>query len=300
MNLALCFNDVGRFWTLGSFVIKELAKQDDIVIKTHCRIPEDTGILQEQCKLDLDLILVIDCGTHFKLHHEKGKLGKAKTAFWVSDLHRSDWAKHRLQMIREFKYDHVFYAQKNFKNIVMQQGYAENQCSWLPHAVDTDIFKPLSWITKKFDTGYVGYLNDRRKKMSEIVSQFVSFKHYSSVWTELANRCLNECKILWNCSVEQDINMRVFESLATGIPLITDKIVNNGFEDLFEDDKDLLTYSNEQEMKEKIVRLIASPDLRKYIGENGRKKVLMYHSYRNRINTILGTMGFPLLQNYNA
>jgi hypothetical protein len=201
-------------------------------------------------------------------------------------------------MIREWHYDHVFYAQKNFKDMVMKQGYNENTCSWLLHGVDADIFKPMSWITQKYDCGYVGYLNDKRKKMSEVASHYVNFKHFSSCWAWSAARALNECKILWNCSVEDDINMRVFESMATGLPLLTNKIINNGFEELFVDDRDVLTYTNESEMKEKLVRLLANPDLRKSIGENGKQRVLASHTYRNRLNTIFGTLNFPLLKNY--
>ena len=299
MNLALAFNDQ-RYWSPGAYIKRELAKQDDVDIVMHARIPEDTGLVEESCGLKIDLLLVVDDGnTHFKIHHHRGKLAKqTKTCIWLSDLHRPDWAAWRLQMIKEWRYDHVFYAQKNFKDIVMKQGYKETECSLLYHAVDPDIFKPMPWIAKRHDAGFVGYLNERRKKMSEIVSQYCDFKHYASVWELNACRCMNECKILWNCSVEDDVNMRTFESMATGLPLLTNKIINNGFEELFVDGRDVLTYADEDEMKEKLVRLLANPDLRKSIGENGKRNVLTSHTYRNRLNTILGTMGFPLLKDY--
>ena len=146
MNIILCYNDINRFFTPGSYVLKELSNQNEIFINAHCRIPEDTGICRESSNPDTDLILIVDDGTHFKMHHERGFLPKkCKVAFWISDLHRSDWSVHRLQMIREFKFDHVFYAQKNFRQKILDCNYQQHECSWLPHATDADIFKPMPW-----------------------------------------------------------------------------------------------------------------------------------------------------------
>jgi len=300
MNIILAFND-NRYWTVGSYIKRELAKQDDINIVAHTRIPEDTGICEEQCGLDADLILVIDDGvSRFKLHHHRDKLPKkTKTAYWGSDFHREDWAAWRKQMIREWKYDHVFYAQKNFKEQIMSCGYKSSECSWLPHAVDPEIFKPMPQIKKKYDIGYVGFLNDRRKEIATVLQDIMRFKHFNSVWEVNAARAINECKIGFNISVEDDVlNMRTFETMACGLPLLVNKVVGNGLEDHFEDGKDLLTYADLSELKEKAVRLLANPDYRNSIAENGRLKTLTGHTYRNRINTILGTMGFNLLQNY--
>jgi spore maturation protein CgeB len=302
MNIALVYSDSNRFWTVGSFILKELSKQDEINIVCHPQIPEDLGILEEQCGLNIDLIIVIDCSVHYKVHHHSGKLGKARVVFWVSDMHRQDWSSWRLQMIKEFHYDHIFYAQKSFKQMILDCGYTESEVTFLPHAVDTDVFKPMSWIEKRYDMGFVGYSNDRRKKAVDVLKQYVNFRHFDSIWAWAACRALNEMKIGFNCSVEDsDIcNMRVFETLACGIPLLTNYVPNMGIEDLFGNDYEnkMLTYSNEQEMIEKAVRLIACSDLRKQLAENGLKHIKTYHTYRNRINTILGIMGFELLKNY--
>jgi spore maturation protein CgeB len=298
MNLALVFNDSPRYWTVGSFVKRALSQQNDVSIVAHPRIPEDTGILEESNKLDIDLILLIDSSTHYKVHHHKGKLGKAKTCFWISDLHRQDWSVWRLQMIKEFKFDHVFYAQKNFKEKVMACGYTENECSFLPHATDPEIFKPMPWITKKFDMGFVGYTNPKRDRIINIVKEYMRFKHFDSVWELNAARSMAECKMILNVPVEDDVcNMRLFESMSCQIPLLTENVKNNGLEDLFEPDM-YLAYSNDAELKEFAVRLIANREYREQMALKARKHVLAHHTYRNRINSILGTMGFPLLNNY--
>jgi glycosyltransferase involved in cell wall biosynthesis len=300
-NIALVYNDSPRFWTVGSYIEKVLANQNEISLVGHPRIPEDTGVLEQQCGLDLDLVIVIDCSVHYKTHHHRGKLlPKTRTCIWLSDLHRSDWAVWRLQMIREWHYNHVFYCQKNFKEMIINCGYSENEISFLPHAADPEIFKPLPYISKKFDIGYIGYSNSKRQRAETILKEYMNFKHFDSVWAWTANRCMQELKIGFNISVEQDINMRIFETMAAGIPLLTNYIPDNGMEDLFGKDLEdkMLVYNNELEMKEKAVRLLANPDLRKTLSENARQHVLQYHTYRNRINTLLGTMGFELLKNY--
>ena len=299
MNIALAFND-SRYWSPGSYIKKELSKQDEINIVTHCRIAEDTGICEEQCGLNIDLILVVDDGNpaYMKLHHHRGKLGKAKTAIALSDLHRSEWASWRLQQIREWHYDHVFYAQKDFKKIVMEQGYTDSEVTWLPHAADPEIFKPLPQITKRFDAGYIGFTNSKRDRYFDIVKQYCNFKHYNSAWGEFANRCMQELKICINIPVENDTcNMRSFESTIGGIPLLIQMDDKNGFDEMFNNDM-YLSFKDENDLKEKLVRLIANPELGKSMAEKARVHALAHHSYRNRINTILAKTGFELLKNY--
>jgi hypothetical protein len=298
MNIALVYNDSAeRFWTVGSYILKIFSEQPEINIVAHPRIPEYLGILEEQCNLDIDLILIIDSSTHYKMHHHKGKLGKARTCFWVSDLHRADWSLWRLQMIREFKYDHIFYAQKNFRKQVEECGYEYGKsCSWLPHAADPDIFKPMPWIEKTCDIGFVGYSNEKRDHISKVLSEICRYKQFSSVWAWQAVRKLNECKIGLNVPVTDDIaNMRLFETAACGLPLLIEKN-DNGLEDLFHSDM-YLAYSSDKELKEFAVRLIASSELRKNMGEKARKHFLIHHTYRNRINSLFATLGFEMLKN---
>jgi len=300
MNLAFVFNDSPRYWTVGSYLKRELAKQDEIDVVAHARIPEDVPIIEEQNKFDIDLVVVVDCSVHYKLHHCKGKLcKKTKTCVWLSDMHRPEWASWRLQMIKEWKYDHVFYAQKNFRDMILKVGYKDTECTYLPHATDSEIFKPMPWIKKRYDIGFVGYNNPKRQSFVNLLKDYMIFKHFDSVWELNAARRLNELKIGFNVSLEDDaLNMRSFETMSVGIPLLINRVVGNGMEDFFIEDKDFLAFSDGNELKEKAVRLLANPEMRKIISDSARNKVLAMHTYRNRMNTILGTMGFEMLKNY--
>ena len=53
--------------------------------------------------------------------------------------------------------------------------------------------------------------------------------------------------IVFNKSIKNDINMRVFESTASESLLFTDKIINNGWSDLFKD-KPFVIYENKNEL----------------------------------------------------
>jgi spore maturation protein CgeB len=153
-------------------------------------------------------------------------------------------------------------------------------------------------ITKRYDIGFVGYNNPKRQAYVNIIKDYMRFKHFDSTWEMHAARCMNELKIGLNISVEDDVlNMRTFETMSVGIPLLINKVVGNGMEDFFEEDRDYLAFSNEQELKEKAVRLIASPDMRRVVSESARTKVLAMHTYRNRLNTVLATLGYDMLKN---
>ena len=301
INVMLLYNDVGRYWTVGSYIKRLFAQDPQYNIVSHARIPEDVGMFT--CKdLNINLAINIDDGTCFKCHHHTKEIKEQgiKTAYWISDLHMVSWANWRLQLISEFRYDHIFVCQKPFIPMILERGYSQEQTHWLPHAIDSSLFIPMPQIEKIYDVGYVGYLNDKRKQHSDILKEMINFKAYHTRWELDAARCINECKIGWNCSVTDldYANMRVFETMACRVPLITNcnRKEHAGLLDLFEDGKHLLVYENEQEMKEIIVRLLANPELREKIAYDGHIHTLQNHTYKNRLNTLLDTMGFPLLK----
>ena len=301
-NVLLLYNDIDRYWTPGSYLKRLLAQDPQYDVVGHARIAEDVDLIVDQ-NLKIDLALVIDSGgPWFKLHHHTKSIKEKgiKTAVWWSDLHRNDWASWRLQVISEFRYDHVFVCQKPFIEMIKQRNYEDHQIYWLPHAVDPSVFIPMPQIEKKYDIGYVGYMNDRRRHQSLILKELMNFKEYHTRWELDAARCINECKIGWNCSVTDldYANMRVFETLACKVPLLVycNRKEHAGLLDLFEDGKHLFVYESEDELRELSVRLLMNPDLRESVVDEGYRAVVTHHSYKNRLNTLLDTMGFPLLK----
>ena len=296
----MMFNDT-RFWTVGSYCKKVLERDPKIEILAHGRIPEDVGLCEHEPLMEqTDLVMVIDSSTHYKIHHGANILKKygVKTCFWVSDTHRPDWASWRLQMMTEWRYDYIFVCQKDAIEMVKNCGYSEDQIVWLPHAVDTEIFRYEEQFEKRYDVATVGFRNEKRDKYFPELHKVCEFKEGINLWAWSASRLYNESKIGLNLSVTNDyLNMRTFEVPACKIPLVTNINRNNdnGFFEIFKDEEDCLVYENVDEMKEVIVRLLCNPDLYEKIKHNAYAKILAHHSYKNRCNTMLATMGYEML-----
>lgn len=300
MNIVMFFDD-SRFWTVGSYCKKILERDPNVNIIGHGRIPEDVGLVENDKLMEkTDLVLVIDSSTHYKLHHGASILKKhnVKTCFWISDTHRPDWLSWRLQMITEWKYDHIFVCQKDAIELVKSCGYKDFEITWLPHAVDSEIFRYEPQFEKIHDVATVGFRNPKRDEYFPSLHKIVEFAEGQNLWAWSASRFYNEAKMGLNLSVTNDyLNMRTFEIPACKIPLIAncDKKNDNGFLEIFQDGEDCLVYNSIDEMKEMVVRLLCNPDLYEKIKENGYSKVLTHHTYKNRCNTILSTLGFEML-----
>lgn len=75
-------------------------------------------------------------------------------------------------------------------------------------------------------------------------------------------------------------NMRLFETTGVGTCLITDWKEN--ITDLFEPDKEILTYRSAEECVEKIKYLLANENVRKAIANAGQKRTLRDHTFDKR------------------
>jgi len=79
--------------------------------------------------------------------------------------------------------------------------------------------------------------------------------------------------------------MRIFESAGCGVCLLAENKKNIG--ELFEVDKEIVTFSSFDEALEKIEWLFNNEQKMIEIGENARKRVLKDHTYENRAQNII-------------
>ncbi len=74
----------------------------------------------------------------------------------------------------------------------------------------------------------------------------------------------------FNASLNGDLNLRVFEILASGAALITDRLApESGLEDLFTDGKELATYADDVELALLTTEYLQRPDEARAMGEAG-------------------------------
>ncbi len=79
-------------------------------------------------------------------------------------------------------------------------------------------------------------------------------------------------------------NIRMFETTGVGTCLLTDKKTN--INDLFIEDKEIVTYNSHEECVEKIEWLLRNPEKCREIALAGQKKCLKEHNYLNRMKEL--------------
>ncbi len=98
---------------------------------------------------------------------------------------------------------------------------------------------------------------------------------------------LKKTKILINKHIEDTEfagNMRLFEGTGLGCLLITDK--KKGLEELFIPDKELVVFKNSIDLIDKLKFYLSNKEKLSKIAENGQKKTLLFHNYKNRVDQL--------------
>ncbi len=193
--------------------------------------------------------------------------------FWAIDTHQYLPA----QIEKSKHFDLVFSAQKN---AVANLG---PHAHWLP--AGAGMHEKDYGFERTIDVGFIGNIfpraHDRRKKIVEYLSNVIpGFAVFNNVFLEEKAKLASRMKIMVNVSLNNDINFRIFETLACGALLITDKINGNGLEDLFRDGEHLITFDSEKDLVEKIHYYLEHEDERIRIADAGKAKVLECYTHK--------------------
>lgn len=143
---------------------------------------------------------------------------------------------------------------------------------------------------KKYDVCFIGNFHSQfaLKRMVAVEALFAAFPNFyfgNRTYKEMIEKYA-ESKIVFNCSLNQDVNMRVFESMCSGSCLVTDRLPD--LDALgFVDGVHYAGYSSKEEMVEVVKDLLVNDSKREEIARNGRSEVLKKHTYAHRLQTIL-------------
>jgi spore maturation protein CgeB len=231
-----------------------------------------------------DILLYVDPAPTWPLGLES--VSCITVAYFI-DVHRE--INSRLQIASFF--DLVFVAQKEYVKAFHQEGHS--QTFWLPLACDEEIHNQ-STAERSLDVGFVGKLGSRGTRRWEILSSILpqfrtnNYKRFF-VPREMAT-VYGQSKIVFNVSINGDVNMRVFEGMAAGALLVTDRI-GNGLNKLFTEGVHYVGYGSIDEAKEKISFYLANVVEREQIAQAGQQEVLEHHTYLKRWETILQQTG---------
>src|SRR5580704_6225770 len=96
-------------------------------------------------------------------------------------------------------------------------------------------------------------------------------------------RTYSAARTVFNRSIRNEVNMRVFESLACGSLLVTNDLSDNGQDGLFRDGVHLASYRDGDELVDKVAFYLARDEARERIAAAGRAEVLAKDTYRHRM-----------------
>lgn len=200
------------------------------------------------------------------------------TAAYFIDVHQ-DLAS-RLRLSRFF--DVVFVVQKDFVSEFENAGHPN--VHWMPLACDPEIHCQPNEV-RQFDVGFVGKLGLqgtwRHDVLTTVLPRYRTNEYRKFYPPRDMAEVYGQSKIVFNASINGDLNMRFFEALASGALLITDRI-KNGLDTLFTEGKHYVGYTTIEEAIEKIDYYLVNPEERMKIAAAGQKLALDLHTYRHR------------------
>lgn len=218
-------------------------------------------------------------GGSMRLLPDTSRVKSCVTAWYAIDTHM-DFEKH-VRIGRLF--DITFVAQKQYVTELTSRGVP--QVYWMPLAFATEL-APTQKEKREVDVAYVGSENvtmhPQRSALLDILRNESLVTQFGRASPEEMGRIYANAKLVFNRSVNNDVNMRFFEAMGSGAVLLTDCISNNGVEDLFEEGRHYITYRSEQELLEVTRELLSDPIRVREIGDAARAYVLAEHTYVHR------------------
>ncbi len=218
-------------------------------------------------------------------------------AWWVADTHLPKPYKKIKSKVRN--YDFVFCAQKEgAERLYKDTAKLTYWISWAGDEVSQDFKFPLE-EKKIWDLCFIGTTGKHslRKVVLEILK--INYKNFymgRASFTELRDY-YSKARIVVNYPINNDINLRIFEAMSSGALIITHRITNNGFEEIFEENKHLIVFDDIfKEMKEKVDYYLKNRKERERISQIGFEYVKNYHTYCHRLKEMFEIMGYKLEQ----
>jgi hypothetical protein len=197
------------------------------------------------------------------------------------------------QCLMEFNeaihYDLVFAAQRAYIPYLRATG--SRHVRWLPLACAQEAHFPVE-TPKTCDISFVGAasmpVHRERARLLHLLAEHFSIGDLERVHGD--DYCRHTCsgRLTFNHSAIEDLNMRIFEALAMGCPLLTNReSAHNGLLDLFEDGKHLIVYDSDEDLLRKVQHYLNDEAACAAIARRGREEVIACHTYDHRVSEIL-------------
>jgi spore maturation protein CgeB len=240
--------------------------------------PDDLDTLQDK----YDLYLNIDDSQPYPIPH-----ALKPTAYWVIDT-RADYA-WRAQKAQAF--DFVFAAQKSGMEMLKRDGI--KNVFWLPLACDPDIHKKYI-LPKEYDISFVGHIFHSKQRMEYLAFLKEALKtsniFIGQASPQESSTIYAKSKLVFNISVQDDINMRLFEALSCARPLITNDLRGKGQEELFGKQPPFIIYNSKRDLLRKVKYYLNNEGQMEEIAQRGWQEAIGKHTYVHRMKDIIQTV----------
>ncbi|MBI4507762.1 MAG: tetratricopeptide repeat protein [Chloroflexi bacterium] len=236
-----------------------------------------------------DLFVWIDCYGTF-LPAGTGNL-PCPTACLLGDTHvglepRIDYARNYRHVFLMFNRQHLphFWA-------------AGLPARWLPAACDPELHSAPP-AAKRWDVGFAGqlqprYYAERIRLLESLVGAGLSVRIDCGHVDEVA-RLFAASRLVFNRSLSQDLNMRVFEALAAGSLLLTNRLPDeSGLDLLFRPGEHLVVYDDLDQLVGLARWYIGHDGERERMARAGQAEVLAKHTYAHRADQLLSEVFGP-------
>ena len=201
---------------------------------------------------------------------------------YLIDVHQG--VGHRISLSKFF--DRIFIAQVDYL-----QAFSSNMFNlpvWIPLACDPTLYKN-NYQVRDIDLSFIGALGAPKSYRNKVLTKIFEIYPHSFEGKFISpfemGKKYSRSKIVFNISINGDLNMRFFEALGSGALLITDRI-QNGLSNLFVEGEHYVGYSSANEALEKIKFYLENDDARLKIAKAGQKLALKSHTYNNRWDAI--------------
>jgi len=227
-----------------------------------------------------DLYVWVDSGIS-EIPQDSEALGVPRIAYFIDTHFALDL---RIALARNF--DFTFLAQRTHVPAFVNAGIPN--VAWLPLACSPELHN-VGRLDRVYDVAFVGAIpddpKDRRRKLLDAVRRQFPNSTIGQFWPEEMARIYAQAKIVVNMCVDRDINMRVFEGLASGALLVTDEA--DGLEELFDDGTHLCIYRKDEDLAGLIERYLNDDAARERIAGQGCALVYAQHTYQHRMRQLV-------------
>jgi O-antigen biosynthesis protein len=268
-RVALVFDHKARPETTGVYCRRALGT----LVEVEHFLPSELSRIP---RTGFDLYLNVDDGLKYRLPADL-----RPAAWWAIDTHLNfAWC---LEKARPF--DFVFAAQRDGAARLRAAGVAS--ADWLPLACDPVLHRGRD-VPKRYDVAFVGnvFPGPREDLLGLIARRYPNTFVGRAYFEEMA-ALYSAARVVFNRSLKNDVNMRVFEALAAGSLLLTNDLRDNGQDELFQDGVHLAAYREPEDLLDKLAFYLARESLRERIAAAGRDEVLAKHTYAHRMETLL-------------